>query len=167
MLPAVLIAFVVVQVAYLGYAVAKRDTEIFVHRGEGAISDLLAHSEYGSFSRGYRLYRLFRDHCRGCSVEIGAGVPFSPEQLAEIGRVEIRGAASAACATSIAEAAGRATARRFETATDETPYKMFKAKDVAAWGVPVTVVIDRNVKTYRACRDAGRDAILPVVKGAG
>lgn len=166
LLPLVACAALAVQGGYLGYAMLKPETEIFVHRPDGSISSLLAHNEYGSFNSGYRLYRLFRDYCRGCSVEVSGLEAFSAGQLAEIGKVEVRRGGGAACPSPVEVAAARPGARRFDVKTDETPFGMFKAGDAKVWGLPVTVVLEGHVKVYRACRQDGRDAILPTGGGS-
>ena len=161
-LPGVIGAMLLVQAIYLVYAIAKKETEIFVHRGDGTIADLLAYNEYGSWTTGYRLHRIFRDSCRGCTVEVSGEEGFPAEQLAEVGKVRLVHVEAASCPGTIAGATLEPTARRFDLATDETPFGLFRAKDAKVWRLPVTVVLDSTVTTYRSCRENGADAILPL-----
>jgi hypothetical protein len=163
----ILVVLCAVQAAYLGYAVLKSDTELFVNRGDGTVATLLGFNEYAVFSQGYRLYRVFRDYCRGCTVEVSGEEAFSVAQLREIGRVETRPSSARACPEAGAVERLGKPVRRFDLLTNTTPFGMFKAPDAAREGVPVTVVLLTGERAYFACRTGGRDFILPVAAGRG
>jgi len=160
-LPALVGLLTVMQAIYLVYAIRKADTEIFVHRADGSIASLLAHNEYEEFNRGYRLYRIFRDYCMGCTVEVSGSEAFSVGLLAEVGRVRIVKGEGRPCPATVGDAIGHRNVKRFDVVTAHVPFAMFKSNDIDAPGRTVTVILDPAVGTYRTCHTEAGDLILP------
>lgn len=159
-----LVALLAVQVGYLGYAIAKSDSEIFVNRGDGTISALLGYNEYPVYSQGYRLYRVFRDYCANCSVVVSGSEALSAALLREIGRAKIRSGPDRPCPADWTSGMAR-TGRRFNLVTHETPFGMFKAQDASRQGVHVTIMMVRDVREYNVCRTGTDEFILPATGG--